>query len=69
MCTNYILVVTKTHSIVVDNSICSNFICFIGVSLVNKVSFPFHVFKGWCDFSLTGHKICFTEKEKKMIFK
>ena len=39
--------------------------CFIGVSLVNKVSFPFHAFKGWCDFSLTGHKICFTEKEKK----
>ena len=33
--------------------------------LLTKWVFPFHVFKGWCDFSLKGHKVCFTEKKKK----
>ena len=37
--------------------------------LLTKQVFPFHVFKGWSDFSLKGHKVCFTEKEKKKDFK
>ena len=36
--------------------------------LLTKRVFPFHVFKGWSDFSLKGHKVCFTEKEKKKRF-